>query len=224
MSRQSPIITIDGPAASGKGTLAKRLAERLGFSYLDTGALYRAVAFEVFDSGLSIKDKKDVRDAAQILLKKIQKASAASDVLNNPALRDDKIGQGASIIAAYPDVRKVLLTLQQDFAKAPGQGYKGAVLDGRDTGTIVCPDAAVKLFITAKTEIRAKRRLKELQSKGIAATYSSVLSDMHARDARDQGRKAAPLKPADDAIIVDSSDLDADEMFEKALDIIKARL
>ncbi len=218
------VIAIDGPAASGKGTLAKNIAQELNCAHLDTGALYRAVAYEVLSTGLSIKDPRDCRDAAQIMVKEIKKARKPEDVLGNPTLREDKISGSASIVAAIPQVREVLLKLQQDFAKNPGPGFKGAVLDGRDVGTVICPNADVKLFVTAKTEIRAQRRVKELQSRGIAATYSTVLNDMRERDARDAGRKTAPMKPATDAITVDSSDLNADELLDKALDIIKDRL
>lgn len=218
------VIAIDGPAASGKGTLARKLAEALGFAYMDTGALYRAVAFEVLSTGLSIKDKKDARDAAQILVKKIGRARNPADILGKPSLREDKIGQAASVVAAMPEVREVLLKLQRDFAQKPGGSYLGAILDGRDIGTVICPRADVKFFITAKTEIRAERRLKELQSKGIAVTYSTVLSEMLERDARDSSRNAAPMKPADDAVVIDSSDMNADQLLEKALSVTKDRL
>ncbi|HOO81217.1 MAG TPA: (d)CMP kinase [Alphaproteobacteria bacterium] len=218
------IIAIDGPAASGKGTLARSLAARLGFAHMDTGALYRATALEVHDAGLSAQDENDARDGAQILAQKIANAASPSDVLDNPALRTDQIGQQASIVAAHPRVREVLKNIQTDFAENPGKGYNGAILDGRDIGTIIVPDAPLKLFITANVEIRAKRRLKELQSRGIAATYGAVLKDMRERDARDADRKAAPMKPADDAIIIDSSDLNAGEMLEKAVSLAKERL
>lgn len=224
ITQDSFVIAIDGPAASGKGTLARRLAEKLGFAYMDTGSLYRATAFEVLDSGLSVKDKKDARDAAQNLVKKIARARDPEEILGNKTLREDRIGTQASIVAAYPEVRETLKDLQQSFAKNPGPSYKGAILDGRDVGTVICPRAHIKLFITAETEVRAERRLKELQSKGIAATYTDVLTDMRERDARDKSREAAPMKPADDAIIIDSSDLNADEMLEKALNIVKERL
>jgi len=161
------IIAIDGPAASGKGTLARSLAARLGFAHMDTGALYRATALEVHDAGLSAQDENDARDGAQILAQKIANAASPSDVLDNPALRTDQIGQQASIVAAHPRVREVLKNIQTDFAENPGKGYNGAILDGRDIGTIIVPDAPLKLFITANVEIRAKRRLKELQSRGL---------------------------------------------------------
>ncbi len=219
-----PVIAIDGPAASGKGTLARSLADKLNFAFMDTGALYRATAFELVAAGLSAKDKSDAHDAAKILVKRIKNAQNPQDVLENKTLREDKIGKEASKIAAYPTVREALNQLQRDFAENPGKLYKGAVLDGRDIGTVICPEADLKLFITAKTEIRAERRLKELQSRGIAATYEAVLEDMRERDARDAERETAPMKPADDAVIIDSSDLDAGEMLDKALLLVKQRL
>ncbi|MBL4803676.1 MAG: (d)CMP kinase [Alphaproteobacteria bacterium] len=219
-----PVIAIDGPAASGKGTLARSLATKLEFAFMDTGALYRATAFELLAAGLSAKDKSDAMDAAKILVKRIKNAENPQDVLENKTLREDKIGKEASKIAAYPVVREALNKLQRDFAADPGTLYKGAVLDGRDIGTVICPDADLKLFITAKTEIRAERRLKELQSRGIAATYEAVLEDMRERDARDAERETAPMKPADDAVIIDSSDLDAGEMLEKVILLVKQRL
>jgi len=219
-----PVIAIDGPAASGKGTLARSIAKKLGYAHMDTGALYRATAFELLNSGFSAKDKKDAVDSAHILVKKIKNAVKPEDVLGNTTLREDKIGKQASIIASYPKVREVLNDLQKNFANEPGKAFKGAVLDGRDIGTVICPNADIKLFITAKTEIRAKRRVKELQSRGIAATYEAVLKDMRERDARDTERETAPMKPADDAVIIDSSDLDAGQMLDKALELIKQRL
>lgn len=219
-----PIIAVDGPAASGKGTVARKLAEALNFAYMDTGILYRAVAFEVIDSGLSVKDKKDAHNAAQNLIKKIKNATNSNTIWENPRLRDDDIGQAASKVAAIPEVREILNKLQKDFAKNPGNNVDGAILDGRDIGTIICPNADLKLFVTAKIEIRTQRRVKELQSKGIAATYSTVLDDMRERDSRDIKRENAPLARAEDAIIIDNSDLNADETLEMALKITKERL
>lgn len=219
-----PIIAVDGPAASGKGTVARKLAEELNFAYMDTGILYRGVAFEIIDSGLSIKDKRDAHAAAQNLIKKITNSSNPGTILGNPRLRDDDIGQAASKIAAIPEVREVLNKLQRDFAKNPGNSVDGAILDGRDIGTVICPNADLKLFITAKIEIRTQRRVKELQSKGIGATYGTVLEDMRERDSRDIKRKNAPLTRAADAVIIDNSDLNADETLETALKITKERL
>ncbi|MEZ5813937.1 MAG: (d)CMP kinase [Alphaproteobacteria bacterium] len=219
-----PIIAIDGPAASGKGTLARALAEKLGFAHMDTGALYRAAAFELITSGLSTRDEKDAVDAAQILVKKIKNAEKPADILDNLSLREDRIGQQASKIAAYPTVREILNGLQRSFIENPGNVFSGSVLDGRDIGTVIAPHAPLKLFITASAEIRAKRRLKELQSKGLTVTYEAVLKDMRERDARDAERKTAPMKPAGDAVTIDSSNLDAGQMLEKALFLARERL
>ena len=142
-------------------------------------------------------------------------------ILHDANLREERVGEAASKVAAIESVRAALIDLQRDFAKNPGEAYKGAVLDGRDIGTVICPDAPVKLFVTASDEIRAQRRTKELQSKGLDATYEAVLADMQERDARDASRAHAPLKPAEDAQIVDTSDLSADEALEQALSIIK---
>ena len=219
-----PVIAVDGPAASGKGTLARKLAEHFDFAYMDTGILYRATAFEVIDSGLSIKDKRDAVEAAQTLMKKLQSAPDPNKILSNMRLRDDDIGQAASKIAAFQEVREVLNDMQRSFAKNPGQHAKGAILDGRDIGTVICPNADVKLFVTAKIETRAKRRLKDLQSKGLIANYSDVLDDMRERDSRDMQRKDAPMMRADDAIVINNDDRNAGETLLMAIDIIKERL
>ena len=223
-----PVIAIDGPAASGKGTLARSLAEKLNFAHMDTGALYRAAAFELIDTGLSLNDEKDAVDAAQIMAKRVKNAASPSEILSNIHLREDRVSLQASKIAAYPRVRKILSKLQCDFMQNPGNGpkglYVGAILDGRDIGTVIAPSAPLKLFVTASVEVRAKRRLKELQSKGLAVTYEAVLKDMRERDTRDAERTTAPMKPADDAVIIDSSDLDAGQMLEKAMFLAKERL
>ncbi len=213
------VIAIDGPAASGKGTLARSLAQKLDFGFLDTGALYRAVACAMLAQGQDPDDPEEAGRAAQALRDAFSPA-----LLENPALRLDETGRAASKIAVVPAVRQALFDLQRNFAASPGNGFRGAILDGRDIGTVICPEAPLKLFITASTEIRAERRLKELQSKGIEATYEAVLKDMRERDARDAARQAAPMKPAEDAVIIDSSALSAAEMLEKALDIARERL
>lgn len=215
----SIIIAIDGPAASGKGTLARALAQKLGYAFLDTGALYRMVGYTVLERGGDPGDKHEAIEAAEFLRDYFDPS-----LLDNPALRKDEAGNAASKVAVVPGVRKALLELQRAFAKNPPNAAAGAVLDGRDIGTVVCPDASVKLYITAKTEIRAQRRLKELQSKKIETTYGAVLKDMRERDARDESREAAPMKPAEDAIVIDSSNVSAAEMLEKALEIINERL
>lgn len=212
-------IAIDGPAASGKGTLARRLAERLGFAHLDTGALYRSVAKRVLDQNEDPDDERAAAKAARWL-----QDNVTPELLADPALREDDIGAAASKVAAFPAVRKALLDLQRSFSKVPGEGYEGTILDGRDIGTVICPKADVKLFIEASLEVRAKRRTKELQSKGLDATYEAVLRDMRERDERDSGRQSAPLTRAKDAIVLDTSDLTEDEVFEKALKIVEEQL
>lgn len=208
------IIAVDGPAASGKGTLARRLAEHLGLAYLDTGLLYRAVGMAVVNAG------GDPGDAAA--------ATAAARALDpsglfDPTLRLDEAGQAASKVAAIPAVRAALLAFQRDFAHRPPGGAKGAVLDGRDIGTVVCPDAGHKLFVTASLEKRAERRLKELIARGVATIQEAVLQEMRERDARDSGRSVAPLVPAPDAFLLDTTELDADQAFAAALGYITAR-
>lgn len=207
------IIAIDGPAASGKGTLSRALADALHFAHMDTGALYRAVGYEVLKANGEAQDEADALAACAVLKGKI----SDPNTLNNPDLRTEIIGTAASKVAAIQPVRDFLLDLQRDFAHAPGQAYKGAVLDGRDIGTVICPEAPLKLFITANDDVRAKRRMKELQSKGLDVTYKAVLEDMRARDARDSARKAAPLQAADDAVIIDSSEKTAADVLEIAL-------
>ncbi|GJL85608.1 MAG: cytidylate kinase [Micavibrio sp.] len=219
-----PIIAIDGPAASGKGTLSRNIAEKLHYAHMDTGSLYRAVAFEVLEADGDPENESDSVRAAQSLTKKIGEASSPSSILDNPKLREDDVAVGASKVAAIQRVRDRLVTLQRDFAQNPGEGYEGAVLDGRDIGTVICPEASVKLYVIADIEIRAERRMKELQSKGIAATSGTVLEDMRARDARDTERKSSPLKPAEDAVMVDTSQLSESEVLEKALEIIQEKL
>lgn len=211
-SNPSPIVVaIDGPAASGKGTLARRLAEHLNLEYLDTGSLYRAVGMKVIYAG---KDPSNLTDAME--------AARTIDIedLANPRLRQERIGQAASIVSAFPEVRSALLEFQREFARKSALSGRGAVLDGRDIGTVVCPDADFKFFITATLFARAKRRHKELQGQGIEVVFDSVLEDLRERDERDEKRAIAPLRPADDAYIIDSSKLDASEVFKKSNDLI----
>jgi cytidylate kinase len=215
---QNFVIAIDGPAASGKGTLSRELAKALNFAHMDTGALYRAVAYEVAESGGDPENEAQALRGCTALEEKLKGGMGA---LENPGLRNDEIAKGASKVAALQAVRDRLVDIQRTFAHAPGDRYAGAVLDGRDIGTVICPDAPLKLFVTASAEVRAKRRLKELQSKGIEATYRAVLVDMRARDERDSSRKAAPLRPAADAIVLDTSDLSAQKALGKALEIVR---
>ena len=205
------IIAVDGPAASGKGTLARRLAAHYGLRYLDTGSLYRAAALHA----LLVHANPADPDAATAAARQV----AAAD-LDDARLRGEDVAQAASVVAAIPGVRAALLDFQRRFARE-GQG---AVLDGRDIGTVVCPDADAKLFLTATREARAARRFKELQGGGRAAIYERVLQDMIRRDARDSERRTAPLERAADAFALDTTALDADAAFEAARHFIETKL
>jgi cytidylate kinase len=209
------IIAIDGPSASGKGTLARRLAERLGLAHLDTGKLYRATALGVLEAGSAPSDPVAAEKAAR---------SLDFSRLADPRLRDEDVARASSLVAAIPAVRAALLEAQRGFAHHPPQvgnsPAKGAVLDGRDIGTVVCPDATVKLFLVASAESRAERRVKELRQGGAAAIYDDVLRDMRERDARDSERQVAPLAAAPDAITMDTTLLDANQVFEQAFNLI----
>jgi CMP/dCMP kinase len=201
------IIAIDGPAASGKGTLGKRLAAHYGLRHLDTGLLYRAVAQAVLDAGHSLDDVARAVAAAQTLdLTRFDEA----------ALKSHAAGEAASVVSAIPEVRAALLRLQQDFAAAP----PGAVLDGRDIGTIICPFAHAKIFVTASPEVRAKRRAIEMNRLGQIASEAAILADIQRRDERDSKRAIAPLKPAADAHILDTSNLDIDAVLRHAIAIV----
>lgn len=202
-------IAIDGPAAAGKGTLARRLAAEYNLAYLDSGSLYRGTALTLLRDGLASPDESAAIAAAQKL---------RPELLTDPELRAEATGRLASQVAALPPVRAALLDWQRDFAKHPPTGKQGAVLDGRDIGTVVLPDAMVKLFITASDEARAMRRFKELQARGETAIYARVLEDMRERDSRDTARSTAPMRPAEDALIIDTSALDADQVFRLAKD------
>lgn len=209
------IVAIDGPSAAGKGTLARRLAAALDFAYLDTGLLYRAAAARLLDRG---GDPDDAESAAQAA------ASLRLADLEPETLRGDRVAQAASRLAALPAVRQALLAVQRRFAQRPPDGKAGAVLDGRDIGTVVCPEAEVKLFVTADPETRAARRHKELLERGEASIYARVLAEMRERDERDSARSAAPLRPARDAIVLDTSALDPEQAFRAAMDIVAPRL
>ncbi|WP_439817930.1 (d)CMP kinase [Zavarzinia sp. CC-PAN008] len=204
------VIAVDGPAASGKGTLARRLAQALGFAYLDTGKLYRAVAFALMRDGAAIEPA-----AAAAAARALNPALLAA-----PDLLDEAVGEMASRVAAMPEVRAALLAFQQDFAARPPPPARGAVLDGRDIGTVVCPDAAVKLFVTASLDARARRRFAELAARGGAVTLEGIRADLARRDARDSGRAAAPLALADGAHLLDTTDLGIEEAFAAAKALI----
>jgi cytidylate kinase len=201
------IIAIDGPAASGKGTLGKRIAERFGLHHLDTGLLYRAVARDVQRRGGALDDAEAAAAAAHNL-------DPAS--LDDPDLRKPGAGEAASIVARMAQVRDALLHFQREFARRP----PGAVLDGRDIGTVVCPDADIKIFVTARPEVRAERRHLEKKSRGEPADYAAVLEDIRRRDARDAGREAAPMRPAADAFLLETSNLDIEAAFDTAVGVI----
>jgi cytidylate kinase len=209
------VVAIDGPAASGKGTLARRLAERFGFAHLDTGALYRATARLVLDAGGDPADPATAEAAAR---------RVDPQLLADLQLRGDEVATAASVVAAIPEVRHALLALQRNFAGHPPAPGRGAVIDGRDIGTVICPAADVKLFVTASTEARARRRVKELREQGTTAIYETVLQDLNERDARDSGRQAAPLAVAPDAEVIDTTTLDADIVFERVADRVARML
>ena len=205
------VIAVDGPAASGKGTLARRLAAYYQLPHLDTGLLYRGVAHALLEAGLALDDPLAAAGQAAVL-----------DVkgLDESRLRGREMGEAASIVAAIPEVRAALLALQRRFARSK----KGAVLDGRDIGTVICPGAKAKLFVTATPEVRAARRLKELAGRGEPADFDSILRDIRRRDARDSGRADAPLKMAGDAVTLDTSALTIEEAFDAARRIVERRL
>jgi CMP/dCMP kinase len=203
------IIAIDGPAASGKGTLARRLAERYGLRHLDTGLIYRAVGKALLDAGHSPSNSARAVAAAEAL----DPATCTGAALKSPAL-----GEAASLVSAIPEVRGALVAFQRNFGRAP----PGAVLDGRDIGTVIFPDADVKIFVTASVEARAARRTAELAAAGAPMEAAEVLADLVRRDARDRTRTAAPLKPAVDAHLLDTTHLDIDAAFRAAIDIVEA--
>ena len=216
MSNAGPfVVAIDGPAASGKGTLARRLAERFGLAHLDTGKLYRATALLVLEAGADPADPQ----AATAAARRVDPA-----LLSDPRLSSEAVARASSLVAAIPDVRDALLAMQRDFAAHPPVPAHGAVLDGRDIGTAVCPDAVVKLFVTASPETRADRRVRELRERGAAVIYGDVLQDMTERDARDSERRVAPLAAAPDAVTIDTTGLDAGQVFELASGIIERAL
>jgi len=204
------VIAVDGPAASGKGTIARSLAKHFGLPHMDTGLLYRAVALNLWRWG---GDPGNEFEALR----------ACGDLgfdPDDPELRSEPVSQFASAVSIYPSVRTALLERQQDFARQDG----GAVLDGRDIGTVVAPEADVKLFVTASPEVRARRRLNELDARGMRTHYDDVLADIRARDERDSTREVAPLKPAPDAILLDTSDLNAEAAVEEAVRLVEERL
>ena len=203
------IIAIDGPAASGKGTIARRLAAHFGLPHLDTGLLYRATAAALIAEDRSLNDENAAVAAARGL--------ALTD-FDEGALRGREMGEAASVVAAIPSVRAALIEAQRAFARRPG----GAVLDGRDIGTVICPEADAKIFITASPAARAQRRALELAQRGEKADYAAILDAIAKRDARDSGRDAAPLRPAEDSIVLDTTQLGVEEAVAKAIRLVEA--
>lgn len=207
---KGPVIAVDGPAASGKGTIARALAVHFDLPHMDTGLLYRAVALKLWRWGGDPGNEFEALRAADML--SIDPA--------DEELRSEPVSRVASSISAYASVRAALLKRQQDFAEQPG----GAVLDGRDIGTVITPDADAKLFVTASPEVRAQRRVRELLERGMPAHYEDVLADIRARDTRDSSREIAPLKPAPDAMILDTSDLGREEAVVEAIRLVEQQL
>jgi len=203
------IIAIDGPAASGKGTLGKRLAHHYGYRHLDTGVIYRAVAQALLEMGADLTNEALAVAAAMEL---------DPEKFGNPVLKTQKVGDAASVVSAIPKVREVLINFQRQFAADP----LGAVLDGRDIGTVICPDADVKIFVVADPHVRARRRTLEARARGEAADEAAVLADILKRDERDQNRATAPLKAAPDAYLLDNSQLDIESGVRAAIDIVEA--
>jgi cytidylate kinase len=204
------VIAVDGPAASGKGTIARALAKHYGLPHMDTGMLYRAVALNLWRWGGDPSSEFEALRACDML----------SIDPSDEELRSEPVSRIASSISAYPSVRTALLERQQEFAGQPG----GAVLDGRDIGTIIAPNANVKLFVTASPEVRAQRRVRELLERGMPGHYDDVLADIRARDERDSNREVAPLKQAPDAILLDTSDFDIDRAIAEAIHLVEERL
>lgn len=213
MTTRSPVITIDGPTASGKGTVAHRVAKHLGFHYLDSGALYRLTALMATRHGIALEDETAIAAMARTLpCRFVHGHVFLEDADVTDAVRAEEVGVAASRIAVLPAVRQALVDLQVAFRYTPG-----LVADGRDMGTVIFPDASLKVFLTASAEARASRRYKQLIEKGISANMENLVKDLMERDARDSARTTAPLKPAPDAIILDTSELTAEEAVNKVL-------
>ena len=208
--KKALVIAVDGPAASGKGTIARALARHFNLPHMDTGLLYRQVALNLWRWGGDPGNQFEALRACHEL----------GFDHDDPELRTEPVSRIASAVSAYPGVRAALLERQQDFAAQPG----GAVLDGRDIGTVIAPDADVKLFVTASPEVRAKRRMGELLARGMPSHYEDVLADIRARDQRDSKRDIAPLKPAEDAILLDTTDLDIEAAIAEAIRLVEERI
>ncbi|WP_440163386.1 (d)CMP kinase [Actinobacillus pleuropneumoniae] len=214
------IITVDGPSGAGKGTLCHALAEKLGFDFLDSGAIYRITALAAVKAGIALDDEDALAEIGRRLdVKFVQKDGEINVILNGENVGDQirtaEAGQNASKVAVFPKVREALLQRQRDFSTS-----KGLIADGRDMGTVVFPEAQVKLFLDASAEERAKRRVKQLQEKGFNANFDEILAEIKERDFRDRNREVAPLVPAKDALLLDSTSLSIDEVVRQALDHI----
>lgn len=205
------LIAMDGPAASGKGTLAKNLAAHYGLAHLDTGSLYRAVARDLMAAGKPLDDEEAAVDLTR---------SLDPDTLSDPGLRTPEVGQAAAKVAKIGAVREALHKFQRTFASKPG----GAIIEGRDIGTVVCPDADVKIYVEASTDVRAERRHKELLEAGHDISYDEIHAQIAARDEADRSRKISPLKPAEDALLLDTSDLGIEAAFEAAIKLVDTKL
>ncbi|MCA0892203.1 (d)CMP kinase [Microbulbifer agarilyticus] len=220
----APVVTIDGPSGSGKGTIAKLLADKLGFSLLDSGALYRLTALAALDAGADLEDESAVASiAANLDIRfaiaggEVSAVLAGEDVSRD--IRMERVSMAASKVAALPAVRDALLQRQRDFRALPG-----LVADGRDMGTTVFPDAPVKVFLTASAEERARRRFDQLQGRGVSVSLRDLLEDIRARDDRDMNRAASPLAPAEDAVVLDSTDIDIDGVLRKVLELVQKNI
>ena len=211
----SIVIAVDGTAASGKGTLAKRLAQHFGFSHLDSGALYRLTALAVLEAKGNPKNEADALKGAQTI---------DFNLAGDPRIRTDIVGKAASEVAAIPAVRQALLDFQQNFLARPPGGSPGAVMDGRDIGTVICPGATAKLYVDARLDVRARRRWTELKAMGIRRAEQDVVAELQARDAADKSRPVSPLKQAPDADLLDTSDLGIDAAFAAALALVSPKV
>ena len=218
ISSPIPVIAIDGPSASGKGTVAQIVAEKLGYHYLDSGALYRIVALAAFEQFIDWQAEEDIAKLVSQLSIKFEHGEIfLNDVDVSEKIRNEQMGQGASKVAAHPLVRLALVDLQHSFRKAPG-----LVADGRDMATVIFPDAKTKIFLSASAEVRAERRYKQLINKGLEADYKAILNDLQDRDARDSQRTVAPLQQAPDAILLETSNLSIEQAVNAALQAVSA--
>ncbi|GAB6070308.1 (d)CMP kinase [Thiomicrorhabdus hydrogeniphila] len=214
--QNTPVITIDGPSGVGKGTLAQYLTCKTGFHLLDSGAIYRALAYGAVKNGLALDDLPGLVNLAETLPVAFKATSILYEGVDvTSKVRTEEVASVASTVAVIPEVRAALLQRQKDFAQAPG-----LIADGRDMGTVVFPDSPVKLYLTASAEVRAERRVKQLKNQGVDANITQITQDIKERDERDTGRKTAPLRPADDAIVIDTSDLDIQDVCKKAVSLL----